>query len=683
MFPRYEQNMRRLFAFLFVFLLAAPAFAGAPHVQVRLVPDRLAVAPGGRLRVALEQSIAPGWHTYWKNPGDAGAATDIVWSLPPGWLAGDIQWPYPVREPVGPLMDYGFEGKVWLLIDLAAPKNAAPGSEAHFSAHVEWLVCREVCVPEDAMVELTLFVETAAPPPDAISAERFAAARAVLPAASPWPASVTAKDGLTLRIASPTLGRSAREAVFFPARTGLILDAAPQTLEREGSGIALKLKPSPQYSGGPLDGVLVLTSTDGSHQALEIRAAPVAAAANGGPLSGLVLALAFAFLGGLILNIMPCVLPVLAMKALALAQHGGAERKKARAEALAYCYGAVASFVALGLLLAALQAGGAAIGWGFQLQEPPVVAGLALVLFAVGLSLSGVFEIAPVAAGESLTHKTGLSGAFFTGVLAVAVAAPCTAPFMASAIGFGLTQGPAVIAGVFAALGAGFALPFLLIGLIPALHRMLPKPGAWMVRFKQIMALPMYGAAAWLLWVLKKQTAADGLLLALAACAALGAGLWLWGATRGSRRVLRGMGSVLAVAGIAGALIAVAAIRPAPPPSSLPDSAESYSAARLALLRAQHRAVFVDATASWCITCLVNEEAALSRPKVRAAFKAKNVAVLTADWTGRDAEITRLLEAHGRSGVPLYLYYAPGAADAKILPQILTEGEVLRTIGAE
>jgi thiol:disulfide interchange protein DsbD len=390
----------------------------------------------------------------------------------------------------------------------------------------------------------------------------------------------------------------------------------------------------------------------------------------------------------LILNVMPCVLPVLAMKTLALAGHAGADRRHARLESFSYCAGAVLSFVAFGLLLVVLRAGGAAIGWGFQLQEPIVVAGLALLTVAVGLNLSGVFELGAVSAGEGLARKGGLVGAFFTGVLAVAVAAPCTAPFMATAIGYGMTQSTPVVLAVFAALGLGFALPFLLLGLWPAMHRILPKPGAWMLRLKQILALPMYGAAAWLVWVVSQQVDRAGLVIVLASIAALAVSLWLWGRTRAGRGWVRTAGAVVAALGLAGALFALTLIghAPAPPPGQSEFAgmkSEPYTAARLAELRRAHRAVFVDATASWCITCLVNEEAALSRPAVRAAFADKHIAFLVADWTNRNPAITALLEANGRSGVPLYLYYAPGAADAAVLGQILTEGEVLRTIGAK
>lgn len=661
----------------------------APKVHVQLIADRDAVRPGGTFTVAVEQDIASGWHTYWSNPGEAGQPTEIKWSLPPGWKAGAIQWPYPVRLPVGPLMDYGYEGKVWLLVDLTAPADAPTGTVS-LNALVQYLVCREVCIPEDGRAQVQIVIDPGAAGPAAASAAEFAATRAKIPAASPWPMRYALGKELRLFVEAPALAGSARpvSAQFFPAGTGVVIDAAPQAVGFAANGLVMQLQPGAALAKRhALQGVLVLTSSDASVQALNVTAVPgpVPAVKVGEELS-LWLALVFAALGGLILNIMPCVLPVLAMKALALAGHAGADRGHARAESFSYAVGAVLSFVAFGLAVTALRAGGAAIGWGFQLQEPIVVAGLALLMFAVALNMSGVFEIAPISAGEALTRRGGLVGAFFTGVLAVAVAAPCTAPFMATAIGYGFTQEPVVVIGIFAALGLGFALPFILLGLIPAMHRLLPKPGAWMVRLKKLLALPMYAAAAWLVWVLAKQVDGTGLIAALAAIAATAVMAWVYGRLQMSSGGIKTVGwAVMAVFAAAGAY-ALSIVAAASPPAPVAVTAhagmasEPYSPARLAALRKEGRPVFIDATASWCITCLVNEEAALSRPSVHDAFKDKHIALLVADWTNRNPEITALLETHGRSGVPLYLYYAPGAAEPKILPQILTEGDVLKAL---
>lgn len=684
--------MSRFFlALLALLAFAVPAAAQldqAPKVHVRLISDRDAVRPGGTFTVAIEQDMRPGWHTYWFNPGEAGAATEVKWTLPQGWNAGSIQWPYPHRLPVGPLMDYGYEGKIWLLQDVRVTAGASSGSVT-LKALVQYLVCREVCIPEDANVSLPLVVDPAAGMPDSSAAAEFAAARAKIPTPSPWPVRFALNgESASLYVEAPALSGSAKpvDAQFFPARSGLVIDAAKQSFGYAKNGLVMRLSPGAKLAQlRLLDGVLVLTSADNSVQALTIsaRPGPVPAAPTGADMN-FALALLFAFLGGIILNVMPCVLPVLAMKALALAGHAGADRRHARAESFSYSAGAIASFVALGLLVIALRTGGVSIGWGFQLQQPVVVTALALLMFAVGLNLSGVYDVQAISMGDALARRGGLFGAFFTGVLAVAVAAPCTAPFMATAIGYGMTQTPVVGLAVFGALGLGFALPFLLLGFWPALHRILPKPGLWMKRLKQILALPMYGAAAWLLWVLAQQVDRNGLIAAAVAVIAVGIALFLWGATRLRARVA---GTVAALALFAGAAYALNVVANADTPAPKIATAyagmksEPYSPARLEALRKAGRPVFLDATASWCITCLVNEEAALSRPGVRAAFRQHNVALLVADWTNRNAEITALLEAHGRSGVPLYLYYAPGAAEPKVLPQILTEGEVLKAVG--
>ena len=686
--------MRR-FAFLILaglFAAVSPAAAqidSLPKVHVRLIAERDTVAPGSTVTVALEQNIRESWHTYWLNPGDAGAPTEIQWTLPAGWHADPIQWPYPKRLPVPPFMNYGYEGTVWLLTKLHIPADAHSG-DVTLKAAANWLVCQEVCVPEDATLTLPLHVGSSQLFVDKDLVAQFAAARTKLPVMSPWPLVYRKGDTLDLFVASAQLTRARPTgAEFFPFASGEIKSTAPQSLGFASDGLVLRMTPSKKFqSGAALSGVLVLTSSDGSVSALEVHAKP-------GPVpatefaneSGLTLgvALFFAFLGGLILNLMPCVLPVLAMKALALASHAHGDTGASRREGLAYGVGAILSFAAFGLALVILRASGAAIGWGFQLQEPIVVACFALLMFAVGLNLSGLYEVAPVAAGESLTRRGGGVGAFFTGVLAVAVAAPCTAPFMAAALGFALAQSQIVALLVFLALGIGFALPFLLLGFFPALARVLPKPGAWMVRLRQALAFPMYGAAVWLVWVLAQQTGALGVGAVLAAMVVLAFALWLYDATRGLAATGRAIGALVGLLVVIGALSFLTLLRApsAPALSALATSvpSEPYTQARLDALRREGRPVFVDATAAWCITCLVNEKAVLSQPDVKDAFAKHNVAYLVADWTNRNAEVSALLDAHGRSGVPLYLYYAPGAPGAQILPQILTVSEMTSVLG--
>ncbi|HEX3673783.1 MAG TPA: thioredoxin family protein [Rhizomicrobium sp.] len=690
--------MRPLVLAVLSLLIAAPAAAqidSAPKVQVRLVAETGEVAPGGTISVALEEVIKPTWHTYWINPGEAGLPTKIDWTLPAGWKAGPIQWPYPQLLPVPPLMNFGYEGTVWLLSTLTVPAGAKPGTIVTLKAHAWWLVCQQVCVPEDQELTLPVSVTAAPQAPYATVEDDFAAWRAKIPARSPWPARYAAKDGNgDLELVSDHLAAASPVSmIFFPYNQDDIADAAPQRSGHTKDGYAVRLKAGPKLaSERALSGVVVITSQDNSVEALEVSArkgaVPPLQFSDAGE-GTLWTALLFALFGGLILNLMPCVLPILAMKALAIANKAHAERGEASREGFAYGAGAVLSFVALGLAVVALRAGGAEVGWGFQLQDPAAVAGFALLVFAVGLNLSGVFEFSGgILAGDGLARRGGTVGAFFTGVLAVAVAAPCTAPFMAAALGYALTQSAALALLVFLALGIGFALPFVLLGMFPRLLRFLPRPGAWMLRFKQLLAFPMYGAAAWLVWVLVQEAGSNALVIASAAMIALAFAAWAWNASHEARGAWRIAGVAFAALGLIAVVAALVAIeKSAAPPAATTTvttagiPSEPYSAARLAQLRAAKQPVFVDATAAWCITCLVNEKVALSGAAVHDAFVKGHIAYLVADWTNRNAEITALLEQHGRSGVPLYLYYAPGAADAVVLPQVLTEGGVLKVLG--
>lgn len=673
-----------LFA-LFVAVPASAQIAPGPKVHARLIAERDAVPPGGTVTVALELDTRKGWHTYWSNPGGAGQATEILWALPAGWKAGPIQWPTPQAEVVGPIMDYGYEGKPWLLVDITAPKDAKSGDTVTLQAKAQWLVCAEVCVPEDATLMLPISVGDATLPPD----PDFTAARAKLPVTSPWPMHYHTGETIDLFVQSQQLATAHPAKVeFFPSSDGEIKPGVvPQTVGYTNDGFVLSMQPPKKPNNGTLKGLLVLTSADGSLQGINVDAPPGAVPSVSG--TELWLALLFAFLGGLILNLMPCVLPILAMKALALAGHGGGEGNHARREGLAYGIGAILSFVALGGALVLLRAGGEAIGWGFQLQEPIAVAVFALLIFAVGLNLSGVYELPGFGGGESLTRKGGAVGAFFTGVLAVAVAAPCTAPFMAAALGYALTQSAAVALAVFVVLGLGFAAPFILIGFSPALLRMIPKPGPWMLRLKQFLAFPMYGAAVWLVWVLANEAGADSIVAVLGAMIAFALAAWIWTTSRDAGSRGRGFGAfvtLLALLAMLGLLSMLLHASPANTSalqraegSGIPH--EAYSATRLEQLRKEGRPVFINATAAWCITCLVNERVAFSSGTIAAAFAKHHVACLIADWTRRDPEITKLLEAHGRDGVPLYLYYASHASEAQVLPQILTEDEVLKAVG--
>ncbi|MBC6405130.1 MAG: thioredoxin family protein [Rhodospirillales bacterium] len=715
-------GLKALVALMILSLLAGPSLAaqsetaGTERVQVRLLSDRAGVVPGKAFTLALEQNIVPGWHTYWLNPGDSGLPTEIDWQLPEGARAGPILWPHPHRFDVGPITNYGFSDRVALLSEIVPPENLQPGDSFPIRAQVRWLVCEEICIPEEA--ELALTLPAVATLGEAVQHPALEAARSDIPVASPW-ASVTRQAGerveLHLDLPPATLD-SVIEAAFFPDAWGQILHSGEQRLWTGQSGLVLSLEPDTGFdpSRTPLRGVLVLTErlADGSesHRALTLEAkieqgamSTATATEAGGTLSALPLgtaarfsdvgflpALLFALLGGIVLNLMPCVFPVLSIKILSLSQQLGGDRRHMRRHGFVYTLGVLVSFAAVGGLLLSLRAGGEALGWGFQFQSPTFVLLMALLFFALGLMLSGVFSLgsALIGIGAGLGDKPGLSGSFFTGVLATLAATPCTAPFMGAAIGFAVTASPPLAMAVFLSLGLGLALPYLLLTLMPQALRWLPKPGAWMERLKQLLAFPLFGAAIWLVWVLALQSGADGVLAVLAAMLVLAFAAWLFQATRGLKRTGRLAATASAVLLLLASVFAAPGLLPARTTavaSAVSDgSIESkpFSPERVAALRAEGQPVFVNFTAAWCITCLVNEEIAFRDEEVARAFADAEVTYLKADWTNRDPVIAEALAAYGRSGVPLYLLYPAGGGEAAVLPQILTVGGVLEALQA-
>ena len=473
---------------LAVCLAAVPARAGAswtgsPRVTVELVSEGDAVAPGKTFWIGLRQTIAPGWHTYWINPGDSGEPPQIDWALPAGFSAGAIAWPHPERIRVGPAMSYGYSNEVVLPIPVTAPADLVPGARVTLSGRASWLVCEKECIPEEAPVSLTLAVAAGEPGRHPIGAPLIARARQALPSPSPWPASFTATpETVTFTVAARGLApERIAEVWFYPARWGAIDHAAPQQTRVDARGITVEVARGqlPEATAAPIDGVLVLTERlDGgtARQAFTLRAMPGATATSG---VALLRAVALALAGGLLLNLMPCVLPVLSVKALGLVQHATGSTAAMRRHGLAYTAGVLLSFAVVAGTLLALRAGGEQIGWGFQLQSPLVVTLLAYLFFAMALALSGVFVIGGrfAGAGQSLAARPGYGGSFFTGALAAVAATPCTAPFMGAAVGFAVTQPWATGLLVFEALGLGLALPYLLLTLIPAWRRFLPRPG--------------------------------------------------------------------------------------------------------------------------------------------------------------------------------------------------------------
>ena len=688
--------MKRLVpALTFLLTLASLAVAPAraqvpdhPHAANRLISDHSQAAPGSSLWVAVDQTLEKGWHTYWRNPGDAGAATTIAWTLPAGWSAGPIVWPAPKRLPLGPIMNYGYEGRVALPVKLTVPAAARAGQTAHLAARVDYLVCADVCVPETANVALDLPVGGAASA-NVAGAAAIKTALAQSPQTAALQASVQkTASGYALAVAgAPLAGVSADDAYFYPYDATLIDQSKPQTVQRGPRGLTLALfsPPGPAASKAAaapnLAGALVV----GGH-AFELAAAPGPAPAgaaglpSAGNLGAFVGAAAFAFLGGLILNLMPCVFPILSMKAAALA--GGGE-SQGRTHGLAFAVGVLLAFAALGAALILARAGGAAVGWGFQLQSPLVTAVLALIMLAAALNLFGVYEIGTSlqGAGGGLAARAGLAGSFFTGVLAVVVAAPCTAPFMGPAVGFALVQPWPIALAVFLALGAGFAAPFTLVAFTPALLRRLPRPGPWMETFRKLLAFPMYAAAAWLAWVFASQADAESLLALLSAAVILGLAAWLFGMFQ--RR--RAMGAKAGwTGGFAAASLAICvATVVAATTVSHPDlAAQPWSPQAVAQLQGQKRPVLVNFTARWCVTCQVNDRVAFSTAEVAGAFKRTGAAYLVADWTNRDAAIEKALAERGRAGVPLYLVYGARGGEPVVLPQLLTPSVVAKALDA-
>ncbi len=700
--------MRFLLGAICALLFSAVATAqpvNTGHLTAELVASRQGIAPGETIHVALSQKIQKGWHTYWRNAGDSGEPTKITWTLPAGWSASSFTWPAPHRLPVGPLTNYGYENEVLLPVAITAPKDTRPGSTVTLKAAAAFLVCADICIPEDAALTLSLPV-TEGPAP---AHPTWGAAIAKTLAGAPQPAGLTGafeKQGEIVKLAitgAALKGADMTDAYFFPFSGTVIDHAKPQSIERGPEGLTLSIMPGYDFQSPTppttLAGVLVVAG-----KAYEVTAspgpAPAAASGLGPPPAklaaaagtanlGLASAALFALLGGLILNLMPCVFPVLAMKAASLAGHG-AHQAEARRQGLAFGVGVLVTFLGLAALLIALRSAGSAVGWGFQLQDPPVVATLALLMLLVGLNLSGVFEIGTSlqGVGSGLAAKGGLSGSFFTGVLAVVVAAPCTAPFMGPALGWALTQPPAAALVVFLALGVGFAAPFVAVAFAPGLLARLPRPGPWMDGFKKLLAFPMYAAVAWLVWVLTVQVGSDAVPRILGAAVILALAAWVFGIVQ--RRRLSG-GRPVALGAVATVLAAVAVIGgafwPAYTVADEPSGAakladEAYTPARLAALQAEGRPVLVNYTAAWCVSCQVNDRVALSTTAVAEALTRNNAVYLKADWTKRDGAIAAELARFGRAGVPLYLVYGAKGGDPAILPSILTEGVVVKALDA-
>lgn len=671
--------------FALLFASVAPAQLPQPGrnaVSVRLVAETDAPAPGETLSLALVMKPDAGWHGYWQNPGDAGVESTIKWALPQGVTAGPIQYPVPETLIISGLMNYVYEGPYAQLVALKLDPGLAPGTRLPIRGKYDFLACtKEICVPQSADVALDLVVGQ----PGAVPARRaeFDTYRAALPKPLGSEAQFEVTGG-RFRLAIPIPADMAlSEPYFFPVTDGALAYAAPQTISRAGDMLIVEAESGGQ-NPATVEGVLKIGASEGlalSARPGTVPAAGVALSDSGGKGAdpggdwhgavAILAALGGALIGGLLLNIMPCVFPILSLKALSLAKAGGDEAA-ARREALAYTAGAILICLALGAVLLALRAGGATVGWAFQLQDPRVILFLLLLVTGIALNLAGLFELPQLAAGGRLAAQRGATGAFWTGALAAFVATPCTGPFMGAALGAALVLPTAAALAIFGGLGLGLALPFLLLGFVPALRRRMPKPGPWMELFRRILSVPMFLTALGLAWILGRQSGVDGMALGLACTLAVALALWWVGRRQGRGRAWLPLAPA-ALAAIAAIALVPTASAPAEAKAGDLIASEPFSESRLAALQAEGRPVFAYFTADWCVTCKVNEQSAIERKEVADAFAAHNVAVLVGDWTRGDAAIGRFLEKHGRSGVPLYLYYPPGKP-VVILPQILTPG---------
>jgi thiol:disulfide interchange protein DsbD len=701
--------------------ISAAEVVKTPHVEAQLVARHTTFQPGKPIDAALRLKIIDHWHTYWRNPGDSGLPTKLKWTLPEGFAAGEIEWPYPKKLPLGPLMNFGYEGEVLHLVSIQTPAAFQPGAKVTFRAKADWLVCADVCIPEEGVVSLSLTAADSAPAVNSRWEAAFARTQAALPSQTLSNVSV-AIDGMTATIKVKTKAMIDASAVaFYPHRDDVMANAGKQGFSKTRDGFTLTV-PLAEPRNNDLkafDGVLAAEEADKravnwgsgiSARAVTISAPVVylggassSKSSNGGQVQAkmpetprselsLIMALGFAFLGGLVLNLMPCVFPVLGIKVMGFVENAHGQSRLLRRQGAAYFVGVLLSFMALAGLMLALRGAGQSIGWGFQMQEPLFVGALAVLFFVMALNLSGVFEFgtsiqAVAGDAEHRAQSNPLVGAIISGVLATVVATPCMAPGLGASVGFTLSQSAPIALLVFVAMAVGLALPVSLLSFFPALLRYLPKPGAWMDTFKQVMAFPLYGTVVWLVWILGAQTGNDGVAALLAGLTVLALAGWVYGRMQMRKPMAAiAVGLALGAVGLWFAWMGTAIVAPDAEPVSgstpAPVSASDwvpFSKEKISALRQDGKSVFVDFTATWCITCQVNKRVALNDEAVVAQMKARNVVRMKADWTRKDPAITAALAEFGRNGVPLYVLYPPSGEPA-ILPELLTPMLVLESI---
>jgi DsbC/DsbD-like thiol-disulfide interchange protein/cytochrome c biogenesis protein CcdA len=659
----------------------SPGPIKAGHVTAQLLAGAPAIAPGGSTSIALALQLESGWHVYWIDAGDSGEAPTVDWMLPSGVSVGKMQFPAPKRLPLGPLMDYGYEGTAVFPFDLHADNSLQTSGHIHsvdLRAHVRWLVCREVCVPGKAFLGITLPIASTQPP---LSSRLIAQAIAAEPVSLPAGDLVRVSGTRTTLTMTIETGRRETRAELFPFDENSIRNAAEQNVEFtwKGAQITLERGDISDVLPNRLEGVVEL---DGGRAYLinaAVQPARVVSAKTAGTRLGFGLAILLAFGGGLVLNLMPCVFPVLFLKALSLVDSTRQSQRVQTLSGLSYTAGILVSFWIIVTTLLISRAVGRQVGWGFQLQSPTFVALLALLLFLMGLALAGQFELGLsfTGRGDALTRKGGYTGSFFTGMLATVVATPCTAPLMGAAVGYALSQSALVTLAIFTALALGLALPYQLLTLQPAWAKLMPRPGRWMETLKQLTAVPLLLTVVWLVWVYGRLYSAAGedidhvarLLVGFLLLAGAGWALRRWPAQR---------------VGLVAAALLVASSVGVSLTAAVPDRLawKAFSPAALQEARAGGRPVFVDFTAAWCLSCQVNERVVLHDAAVERELTAKHYIMLRADWTRYDPEITGLLDSVGRDGVPTYVVF-PSQPDSKalVLPELLTRSEVLNALG--
>ncbi|TVR16243.1 MAG: DUF255 domain-containing protein [Balneolaceae bacterium] len=697
-----------LFFLLLTFFLPFQNTAAQPVVTenavTELVSEQKTIQPGQTFWIGVHQELREGWYVYYRNPGDSGMPLMLEWVHDKDFQIGDIEWPTPLWIDVSAGMaSHGYYGSVLFMMEATAPEDLIPGEEYTLMAEADWLICEVLCIPEYADLELTLLVTDEEPIYNEDNLALFNNTRTQLPVVLDyWKAEATIhSSGATLTLSTDEFPLpDYSEIVYFAKEEGEIENGAAQPFNVDGNTITIELKKSTYKSGdidrlwglvynasgwdeaGTIPSIIVDVSPgEESVAASDVATMPVLS-------SRFMLILVFAFIGGMILNLMPCVFPILSIKVMNFMQMAGHDPKKVRLHGYMFGAGVLLSFLFLALLLIGLRAGGQELGWGFQLQTPAFIAFMTFLMFALGLSLMGVFEIGNSlinVAGKANTGE-GMRGSFFSGILATVLATPCTAPFMGTAIGVAITLPATTSLIIFAALGLGMAAPYVLLSSFPALMKFMPKPGAWMETFKQAMAFPLFATAIWLIWVYGQQAGIDGLTRLLVGLLLLSLGIWIlhrWKAVQisGTARIVsRSIATAIIIGGF---LFSVPQAGSESPGNEISSSNGfgidwiAYSESGLQQKIDEGNNIFIDFTAAWCITCKANERIVFSSDRVKDKFNDLNFVMVKADWTNRNPEITRALESFGRNGVPLYVIYSPSLEEPMILPELLTPGIVM------